>query len=217
MTTAPHIEPSTENLLTPQLPRPFSLKGLEDIPRSIIPVTFYKFVQPHTEKAYLPNGQRASNGNFLMSDVRESVSELNIVILRAKRATRIQYTNNIPEKVVSLKILGINVARQKPFILSVPITSFGSLGQVFEELESRGATNAWDYGVTLTSTEINKQKTTPEGVKNVTYFVINAIVNNRPLTEEAKKVASECYQDFAAKLDTSEEVDELEEIAGKTI
>lgn len=208
---APRVESSTETLPIKPQSRAFNLTGLEDVPRSIIPVTFYKFVQPSSEKVILPNGERAHNGSFLMPDIREAVNDLHVIILRAKRATRI--VND--EKVVSLKILAINLARQKPFILSVPITSFGALGKVFEEMElTHKALNIWDYAVHLEGEEITKVKDTDEGRRPVTYSVINATIEG-PVTEPDRETAHGAYQDFAEKLDRDEDEDDLAELAGK--
>lgn len=208
--TAPRVEHSTENLVEKLPVRTFNLTGLEDIARSIIPVPFYKFIQPSTEKAFLPDGTRAEDGTFLMTDIRQAVDELHVVILRAKRAVRMQNG----EKVVSLKILGINLERQRPFILSVPVTSFGALGKVFEDMELKGAVNVWDYAVYLASEDVTRSVETNEGIKPVTYSIVNASLEGA-LSEETKQTAKETYQDFAEKLDRDEDEDALEELAGK--
>lgn len=214
----PHVEGSTENLVGKPAERTFTLQGLEDIPRSIIPVPFYKFVQPNTDKAFLPDGKRAENGTFLMQDVRKTVTELRVLILRAKRAVRMQKNDaGVLEKVVSLQLLAINLERQRPFILSVPITSFAALGHIFEQLELKGAAHSWDYPVYLTSQEISKPKETPQGLKNVTYWVVDASLEPTAIDEKAQTIASEMYQDFAGKLDRdTDDEDELEAIAGKS-
>jgi hypothetical protein len=213
---APHVEGSTEVLNQKQQVRTFLLTGLEDVPRSIIPVPFYKFVHPQTEKATLPDGKRAANGSFLMPDIRQAVNELRIVILRAKRSVRVQrQEDGRIEKVVSLQILAINLERQKPFILSVPITSFSAFGKIFEELETKGAKNAWDYPVYISSAEVEKPKETAQGLRNVTYWVVEAHLEPTPLSDEDKQTAFESYLDFAPKLDREENEDDLVEIAGK--
>lgn len=212
----PRVEGSTEHLNTTE-ERRFNLTGLEDIGRSIIPVPFYTFVQPSSKKAFLPNGERAQNGTFLMKDVREVVKSLRVVILRAKRATRIE-NNDLgqPEKVVSLQVLGINLERQRPFILSVPVTSFSAFGALFEDMERRKAKSAWDYPAYLTSTEVSRPKETPQGIKNVNYWVIDASLEPKELPEKDKQIAYDAYIDFASKLDRDgEDDDALAEIAGK--
>lgn len=212
----PKVEGSTEKLPKQPTERKFKLRGLEDVPRSIIPVPFYKFVQPNTDKAFLPDGKRADNGNFLMPDIRKEVDELRIVILRAKRSVRMQKNDyGQVEKVVSLQILGINLDRQKPFILGVPVTSFSAFGKIFEELEERGAKNAWDYPVYISAFEEEKPKETPQGVRNVSYWVIEATLEQEELADEDKKIASEMFEDFAGKLDREEDEDDLAELAGK--
>lgn len=208
---APRVESSTENLTVKQPVRTFNLTGLEAIARSIIPVPYYKFVQPSTEKAFLPDGTRAEDGSFLMPDIRQAVRELTVIILRAKRATRMQNG----EKVVSLKLLAINLDRQRPFIVSVPVTSFGALGKVFEEMELAGAANVWDYSVYLEGEVVTKNVETDRGLEPKTFAVVNATLDVS-VDEKTRQIAKETYQDFAEKLDREEEdEDALAEIAGK--
>ena len=210
---APRVESSTENLEHKPTPRSFNLTGLEDVPRSIIPVPYYKFVQPSTKKAFLPDGSRAEDGTFLMSDVRKAVKELSVIILRAKRATRMVEG----EKVVSLKILAINLERQRPFIVSLPVTSFGALGKVFEEMELL-ASNIWDYSIYLEGEVISKNVETDRGIEPKTFAVVNATLEPKPLDEKTRQIAKEAYQDFATKLDREEEDDDdIAEIAGKKV
>lgn len=210
----PRVEGSTET--TSQKPSTFSVTGLEDVPRSIKPIPFYKFVHPQTEKATLPDGTRAPNGSFLMPDAREAVEELEILILRAKRSVRVQQQEDGSiEKVVSLQILGINLERGKPFILSVPVTSFGTFGRIFDELEDWGAEVAWEYPVYLSSSQVDKPKETPAGLKIVTYWVVEAKLSSLKTTESLKEMAKQCYADLASKLDRPESEDDLVELAGK--
>jgi len=207
---APRVESSTENITVKQPVRNFNLTGLEDIARSIIPVPYYKFIQPSTEKAFLPDGSRADDGSFLMPDIRKAVKELAVIILRAKRSTRIQNG----EKVVSLKLLAINLDRQRPFIISIPVTSFGALGKVFEKMELAGAVNVWDYGVMLEGEVVTKNIETDRGLEPKTFAVVNAKLDIS-IDEKTRQIAEETYQDFAEKLDREDEDDALAEIAGK--
>lgn len=209
------IEGSTENLpTTPE--RHFGIGGLEDVPRSIIPVPFYRLVQPSSDKVILPDGKRAANGLFLMQDIRKTTPRLRFIILRAKRQTREQKNDyGQLEKIVSLNVLGINLERGKPFILSVPVTSFSAFGRLFEDLENLKVKNAWEYPVIATTAEKIETKSTPRGVKKVNYWVIKLEVQKKKLTDKQQAVAKECYDDFAAKLDRNDDEDDLAAIAGK--
>jgi hypothetical protein len=214
MTDKLRVEGSTENL--PDRPeRTFGINGLQDVPRSIIPVPFYKLVQPNSTSVFLPDGKRAPDGVFLMCDVRKTVDELEFLILRAKRQTREQKNDTgYLEKVVSLNVLGLNLVNKKPFILSVPITSFSAFGQIFEQLEEQGAVNAWDFSVEATTFEKNEEKTVGGLPKPVNYWVVELELLGQPDAETAK-LAQDYYDDFAVKLDRNDDEDDLEAIAGK--
>ena len=206
------VEHSTDQLKDLK-PRNFSLNGLEDLPRSIIPVPYYTFVQPSSKKVTLPDGTRAENGTFLMNDIRQTAHELAFIILRAKRQVRQQLNDqNVLEDVVSLQVLGFNLERKKPFILGVPVTSFAALGKVFEELEERQASSVWDYAVYLTSEEIKKTKKIAGQPQQVNYWVIEAEVGEA-LDDEKKKIAEQLFNDFGGKLDRDDDEDDLEEMA----
>lgn len=206
------VEHSTDKL-TNVHSRNFNLTGLEDLPRSIIPVPYYTFVQPSSNKVILPDGKRAPNGKFLMKDIRQVADELKFIILRAKRQVRQQKNDaGIVEDVVSLQILGFNLDRKRPFILGVPVTSFSALGKIFDQLEERQATAVWDYVVYVSGVEVTKPKKISGQVKEVNYWVIDAELGEA-LADEEKKIAEELYQDFGQKLDRDEDEDDLEEMA----
>ena len=202
MQNKPRVEGSTESLTDLQPDKPFNISGLEEIKRSIIPVPFYRLVQPTSEKVFLPDGKRAENGTFLKQDERKTTDELRFIILRAKRQVREQ-ENEISgiEKVVSLNILGIDLDRARPFILSVPVTSFGAFGRVFADLELRNAKNAWDYPVYADTVEIVKDKNINGEVKQVRYWVIEAEIYGEKITGKQAEIAKGCYEDFAERLD----------------
>jgi hypothetical protein len=209
------IEGSTENLAD-RPERTFGINGLNDVPRSIIPVPYYKLVQPNSTKVILPDGKRAPDGAFLMQDVRKFVKELEFLILRAKRQTRDQKGDDGQlDKVVSLNVLGLNLANKKPFILSVPVTSFSAFGKIFEELEEMDVKNAWECSVSATTFEKQEEKETATGLKRVNYWVIELEILGKP-DKETEELAQDYYDDFAAKLDRNDE-DDLDEIAGKII
>lgn len=214
MTDKLRVEGSTENLAD-RPEKTFEINGLKDIPRSIIPVPYYKLVQPNSTKAFLPNGQRATDGAFLMQDVRKTVDKIEFLIIRAKRQTREQKNDaGTLEKVVSLNVLGLNMANNKPFILSVPITSFSAFGKIFEELEESQVDNAWDCSISATTFEKEEEKHTATGLKIVNYWVIELEVIGQA-TPELKELAQEYYDVFAAKLDRNEDEDDLADMAGK--
>lgn len=214
MKNTPKIEGSTETLNEPA-EITFGINGLKSIPRSIIPVPFYKLVQPTSTSVFLPDGSRAPHGAFLMGDVRKTTDKLEFLILRAKRQTREQRNEyNQVEKIVSLNVLGLNLDNNKPFILSVPITSFSAFGKIFEELEEKQAENAWDYSVSATTFEKDEEKIVNGKPKLVNYWVIELEILGQP-TPELAELAQEYYDVFASKLDRNEDEDDLDSIAGK--
>lgn len=211
MNDKPHVERSVDPAMPESTRTIKGIEGLQDVPRSIIPVPFYVLVQPESSKVILPDGKRAPNGTFLMSDIRLTANELNFILLRAKRQTRIIDD----EKVVSLNVLGYNLERKKPFILGVPVTSFGEFGKFFETLAERGASKAWEYPVLAEIEEMVDKKQTKQGIKDVTWYVIRLTVSAKKVDEELYQLGQELYWDFGEKLDRNEDDDDLAAIAGK--
>ena len=206
----PRVEGSTENIQPENERKIEGIEGLEDVPRSIIPVPYYTLVQPESTKVTLPNGERAQNGSFLLNDIRETVNKIDFVVLRAKRQTR----TLDGDKIVSLNVLGLNLKRQKPFILNVPITSFSAFGRFFEYLQDKGASKAWEYGVTATTEEVSGKKQTSDGLKEVSWYIVRLSPTNDPVGVKLQTQCQQLYYDFASKLDRNDE-DDLAEIAGK--
>jgi len=208
--TAPRVERSVDPAMPESTRTIKGIEGLEDVPRSFIHVPYYSLVQPESSKAILPDGKRSPNGSFLMTDVRKVVDELRFVILRAKRQTRVLGG----EKIVSLNVLGFNLERKTPFILSVPVTSFSAFGRYFAHLQEVGAKTTWEYIVDATPEEVSDKKQTDKGIRDVTWWVIRLDIE-AVADDKLKALAKELYEDYGEKLDRNDEDDDLSAIAGK--
>lgn len=197
----PRIEGSTENLVHGKVRNIKGIKGLKDIPVSIIPIPFYTLVQPESSKAFLPSGQRAENGTFLMTDIRHVARKLDFLILRAKRQVR--FIDG--KQTVSLNVLAYDLFRSKTFILSVPVTSFSEFGRFFDELQDLGAKSVWEYPIEATTKEVVDIKDTDEGKKEVTWYIIQLKIAGPKTDRQLMRTASKLYLDFGKKLDNDDD------------
>ena len=178
------------------------VSGLEEIPTSMIPVPFYKLVQPGSTNVSLADGKDALTGTFLMSDLGESTEQLRFLILRAKRQVReFQDDYGNSKKALTIGILGLNLDRMSPFILNVSVASFSAFGQLMAQVKERKMKHAWDFPVTATTEKVETEKQTERGVQKVKFWVINFALGKEALTKEEKTAAEGAYLEFAASLD----------------
>ena len=186
-----------------------NIKGLEEVPANIIPVPFYKLVQPGSTNVTLKDGKDATPGSIFMRDSGESVNELRFALLRAKRINR-EFTNDQGElvKTVSIGVLGVNLLNFSPFILNVSIASFSNFGRLMKQLKDKKASFAWAYPVNVTSEKIEQMKDTGRGNQMVKYFILNFAVENKPFGEEEITLLGDAYKEFAGSLDRGQETEE---------
>lgn len=178
-----------------------TIQGLEEVPTNIIPVPFYKLVQPGSTNISLTDGNDAPVGSIFMKDAGTATSNLQFALLRAKRLSR-EITNEQGEivKTISMGVLGINLETFSPFILNVPVSSFSNFGVLMKQLKDKKVTRAWEYAITVSSQKVEKQKNTGKGMQTVKYYVLNFQVNEK-LEEEALALVSDAYEEFAGVLD----------------
>lgn len=183
-----------------------SITGLEEVPVSIIPLPFYKLVQPGSTNITLSDGTDAIPGTFFMSDSGKSETTIKFALLRAKRMHR-NFTNNEGEQVhsTSMAILGINLGSMLPFMMNVSIASFANFGRMLGQMRERGITKAWQYPVTMTTEKREEVKDTVKGSQRVKYWVINFQVEKDELDEETVANFDKAYAEFAASLDRNNE------------
>ncbi len=191
-----------------------SIKGLEEVPSNIIPVPFYKLVQPGSTNVSLADGEDAAPGYIFMMDSGTSTSSLKFALLRAKRIPR-EFTNDRGELVntVTMGVLGINVENFSPFILSVSVASFSNFGRLMKQFKDKKADCAWKYPITITSEKREEVKDTGQGTRTVKYYVLNFAVANKPFEEEELNLLSDAYEEFAGSLDRNQETDAKPTIA----
>lgn len=185
------------------------IKGLEEVPSNIIPVPFYKLVQPGSTNVTLADGKDASAGSIFMMDSGSALESLRFALLRAKRINR-EFTNDQGElvKTVSIGVLGINIANYSPFILNVSVSSFSNFGVLMKQLKDKKASFAWQYPIVATSEKIERMKDTGRGNQMVKYFTLNFAVESKPFTEDETTLLTDAYKEYASSLDRGNEGEE---------
>lgn len=185
------------------------IKGLEEVPANIIPVPFYKLVQPGSTNVTLADGKDASAGSIFMMDSGSALDSLRFALLRAKRINR-EFTNDQGElvKTVSIGVLGINLTNYSPFILNVSVASFSNFGVLMKQLKDKKASFAWQFPIVATSEKVERMKDTGRGNQMVKYFTLNFAVENRSFTEDEITLLTDAYKEFAGSLDRGNETEE---------
>lgn len=205
------VEGSTE--LAPVDSNIQGIRGLEDVPRNIIPLPYYKLVQPGSTNVETNEGEDAQAGSFLMRDIGKSVSELQMIILRAKRQVD-EYEAELvgPKKrVVSLGIVGADLTRDmKPFMMKLPVSSFSNFGRLVSQMQEKNVENVWDYPVTVRTEKVETQKQTDRGMQQVKFWIANFELIDTKLTKKQLQQAEEAYAEFATHLDRNSNEDETE-------
>lgn len=187
-----------------------AVAGLEDVPTSMIPVPFYKLVQPGSTGITKSDGTDAVAGNFFMGDTADEISSLRFLLLRAKRQTRqIIDDNGNPQQTLTMAVLGLNLTSMTPFILSVPVSSFTNFGTLLGQYKARKVQRAWDFPITATTEKQEVQKQTTRGLQMTKFWTINFLLENEPVSQDELALAEGAYREFAAKLDRNAPVAEV--------
>jgi hypothetical protein len=199
MEVAVKVESSTA--IAPVKPN-LEIAGLEEVPVSMIPLPFYKLVQPGSTNTTMADGVDALPGKFLMGDSGKAVEQIRFALLRAKRMHR-DFTNSEGEQVhsTSMGILGMNLENMTPFMLNVSVASFSNFGRMLSQMKDRGIKKAWAYPVTMTTEKREEVKETSKGVQKVKYWVINFLVEDALIEGIEAEALDQAYQEFAAALD----------------
>lgn len=183
-----------------------NIVGLEDVPASMIPLPFYKLVQPLSSKVTLASGEDAPNGTFFMGDSGQSAASIRFALLRAKRQVRefVDKDGNNVRK-VSMGILGIKLEGFAPFVMSLAVTSFSGFGKLIKQLKDKKAKFAWEYPVVLTSVKVEAQKEIDGRMQTAKYWVANFQVEDQPLDEAGQAILRGAYEEYAASLDRQQD------------
>lgn len=198
------IQVESSGTLAPEgVDKTMRVTGLEDVPTSMIPVPFYKLVQPGSTNVTLSDGKTdATPGTFYMGDSGKATDELKFLLLRAKRQKReFKGENGQLQQSVNMGVLGLNLDRMQPFILGVSVSSFSRFGRLMSQIKERKMENAWDYPIIATTEKREEVKQTPTGMQTVKYWVINFDLTDEKLSEEDLAQAKENYFEFASSLD----------------
>ncbi len=195
-----------------------NVAGLEEVPMSMIPLPFYKLVQPGSTNIGTQEGEDAPAGSILMKDTGEAVSVLRIALLRAKRQSQ-QITDDYgATKVrVSMGLLGINLDGFSPFIMNVPISSFSAFGQLMKQIKDRKASRAWEYPITITSGKREETKTIGGRPQKVKYWVLSFQLEKEPMENETLELLDGAYKEFASSLDRQNEQDDHHPASGTVV
>ncbi|MBI5357020.1 hypothetical protein HZB78_05450 [Candidatus Collierbacteria bacterium] len=186
-----------------------NIVGLEEVPASIVPLPFYKMVQPMSTKVTLAAGGEAQTGTFFMGDSGQSVSSLRFALLRAKRQLR-DYTDKDGNSVrkTTMGLLGIKLEGFNPFIMSLAVTSFSGFGKLIKQLKDKKAKYAWEYPIMATAVKVETQKEIDGRLQTVKYWVVNFQVEEEPLDEAGQAILRGAYEEYAASLDRQQEQQE---------
>ena len=176
--------------------------GLDEVPVSMIPLPFYKLVQPGSTNTTMADGTDALPGTFLMGDSGKSVEKIRFALLRAKRMHR-DFTNNEGEQVhsTSMAVLGMNLENMTPFMLNVSVASFSNFGKMLSQMKDRDTKKAWQYPIVMSTEKREEVKETSKGVQKVKYWVINFLVEDALIEGIEAEALDKAYQEFAAALD----------------
>lgn len=197
---------SSKSVLAPSQNSNMSVVGLEDIPNSLIPVPFYKLVQPGSTKTSMSDGNDAPVGTILMGDSGQAVQNLRFLLLRAKRQHReFRGDDGQMQRSTSIGILGINLDRLTPFMLSVSVASFSNFGQLMAQIKENKLVHAWDRAINITTEKQEMEKDTPRGRQTVKFWIMKFALDSKELTETETSLAEMAYKEYASSLDRNQD------------
>jgi len=198
------VEDSTD---IAQVRKTMKIVGLEDVPVSIIPLPFYKLVQPGSTNVTMGDGTDAMPGTIFMGDGKTNVTKLHCAMLRVKHNRQVFTDPRTGEERVkfSYNMLGINVENFTPFILSIGLSSISNFGSLIKQIKDLNIKNAWERGITISSEKREEEKETAEGRKKVKYYVMNFSLDAEAFDASALAMLESAYEEFAGSLDRRNE------------
>lgn len=183
-----------------------TIKGLEEVTTDIIPVPYYKLVQPGSTGIRLEDGQDAECGQFYMGDTGTAADNLRVGIVRAKRMVKVFKG----KRTVSLGILGVNLETMTPFLMNISSTNFSNFGRMMNILNQRKIDAIWKFPVNLISGDDFKVETDKiiDGEKRkVKYWTMDFQVEEEGFNEEDLEIMMTVLNEYAGTLD-KEQTDE---------
>lgn len=197
---------SSKSVLAPSSGSNMNVIGLEDIPSSLIPVPFYKLVQPGSTKTSMSDGKDAPVGTILMGDSGQAVESLRFLLLRAKRQHReFKGDDGQMQRSTSIGVLGINLDRLTPFMLSISVASFSNFGQLMAQIKENKLVHAWDQAISVTTEKVETEKDTSKGRQTVKFWIMKFGLENKELTETESSLAEMAFNQYGSSLDRNQE------------
>lgn len=176
------------------------IQGLEEVPTSIIPLPFYKLVQPGSTNIRLEDGTDADTGEFYMGDTGTSANEIKVGIVRVKRMVK-EFKG---KKSVSLGMLGVNLETMTPFIMNVSSTNFSNFGRFMNVLNQKKIDAVWKYPVKLVSGDeykVETKKNIDGNMQMVKYWTMDFQLVDEPFNESDLKTMSMVLNEYSGTLD----------------
>lgn len=182
-----------------------TIKGLEEVSTDIIPLPYYKLVQPGSTGIKLADdggdhGNDANPGQFYMADSGTALSEIKVGIVRVKRLIK-EYQG---KKSVSLGILGVNLETMTPFLMNVSSTNFSNFGRLMNNLNQKKIDAIWKFPIKLVSGDDYKVETKKfiDGREQmVKYWTMDFVLEEEAFNEEDLKTMQTVLAEYAGTLD----------------
>lgn len=179
-----------------------NIKGLEDVPTSMMPIPYYKLVQPSSTNIELADGSEAPAGSIYMNDTKTATQKLRFCLLRAKRQKQ-EFTDDDGNQgfVVKMGLLGMNLDLTTPFILSLSKSSFGSFGWLMKQLNDLDAQFAWSHAINATFERMESQVMVKGRMQTVKYYVAKFEVEKELMDKNMVELMNNAYVEFGGGLD----------------
>jgi len=175
-----------------------SIQGLEEVTTDIIPLPFYKLVQPgSTNIKTSEDGEDADPGQFYQGDTGTAVDELRCGIVRAKRIVK-EYQG---KRNVSLGILGVNLETMSPFLMNISVASFSNFGRMMNTLNQRKIDAIWKYPIVINTTKVETKKNINGQDQMVKYWVMDFQVEDEGFNEEDLETMKTVLNEYSGTLD----------------
>lgn len=193
------------------------IQGLQDVPASVIPIPFYKLVQPGSTNVSVGKDKDAAPGTIYLGNSGGAVASLEFYLLRAKRQVDdVEREDGQIDRVVRIAVLGLLKTEHDFFIMSVPVSSFSNFGRMVKQLRDKKVTRAWEFPITATTEKVETTKLIRGRPQPVKYWIFNFKVGEERIDKKTAEALEKAYLERGASLDRSDEaVEQAEEIFGE--
>lgn len=179
------------------------IEGMQDLPASMMALPYVKLVQRMTTKAKLTDGEDAKVGTYYFTDTQESVSELELIILRTKVVER-DFIDDKGESKHSTQLFSLCIRgdMEKMFILILPVTSFTPFGRLIAKFKEMKLQSAWEHMVKATTEDAQNKR-------GQAYKIANLQIGRKLTPDEVDKMA-ELYGEYGGVLERRDIVEDGE-------